>query len=449
MASDWLGVSIAPDDDMLTASPTWERLDSGVEGLRVSGIQIKAGRQSEFEETGTGTCTVTFNDMNGILDPTNSSSPLFGTLLSRPFAIAIRNPITDQWWPLFRGAVDDVQLDLNKAKVKHSVTLTAVDAFDYFANFELVPGLAGFVHAQTNAAGYVFYEDAQFQDRMFAILEDCGWPAELSVPFSGNVIVDECIYSPGDSALQALFECVDAEFPSVANMFVDKRGRLMALGRYARFDPDFVDLHAVNWTFNRWKAGDNAQAILDPERAKMQPPFVWSESRKTIYNAALAYPQTADRADLADYVVVDAASRAEHGTRTWTAENLKILEGGTTGNTAKEECMLYAEHIVTNHAAPQPRIETFTVGTEGTHTDYAPAVWDLLCEAQISDVIEIGLENPGGGEFTDVEFYVEGLSYDIRPGPGSLDESYPFVKMNADLSPAAHWGVSPFPSPTT
>jgi hypothetical protein len=450
VASDWLGVSFAPDDDLFTVSPTWTRLDLGQSGLRVAEIQIGRGRQSEFEETGTGTCTVLFHDREGLLDPTNDTSPFFGKLLSRPFAIAIRNPVTDEWEPRFRGTVDDAGYDVARSRVKFDTAIVAVDAFDYFSNFELVPGLSGFVNAQVNAGGYVFYEDAGFDERLNKILQDCQWPVGLSSVFTGNVIVDECVYSAGDKIMQALQEAIDAEFPTVAGHYIDRRGFYQAHGRYARFNPDEVSASATNWDFTRWKAGDDAACVLDPDTARMQPPFGFSISRKMIRNAALAYPQGADRTALNGLVETDEPSRAEHGTRTWTAENLKVLEGTTTGNTDPiDECSLFAEYIISNYAQPQLRVNAFTIGTVHPDSQFADATWDMLTRCDISDSVEITIGLPGVSGISSVEFFIEGLQETYRPGPGSLDDTYPFVKLQADLSPAAYWATNPFPDFTT
>ena len=179
----------------------------------------------------------------------------------------------------------------------------------------------------------------------------------------------------------------------------------------------------------------------------MTPPFGFSLSRKDIRNAALAYPQETDRGDLADFVVTDEASRAEFGTRTWTAENLKTLSGD--GTNAKEECMLFAQFIIDNYAAPFPQIRPFTIKGPHPESTFAAPTWELLTEVDISDAIEVTIAHPGAGGFNGGEYFVEGLAYDIRPGPGMLDDSYPLITLGVDLSPASHWGVSPFPSPTT
>lgn len=449
MASDWLGVSIAPDDTLITPSPTWERLDDGVTGLRVSSIRVRSGKSSAFEQTGTGTCEVVFKDRLGVLDPTNSGSPYFGKLLSRPFAVAIRNPVTDVWWPLFRGAVDDAGYAITRSQTHEETAIVAVDAFDYFANFELIPGLTGFVSGVPNTSGYVEYPEAEFDERIAAhILGDIGWPTELYSVFTGNIVCAQSRYSSGDTVLQALQEAVEAEFPTVAAQYVDKRGRYQAHGRYARFDPDTVSASATNWDFNRWKAGDNAAARADTGAggtAKLQEPYGFGISRKLIRNAALCYPQDTDQSDLADYIYTDETSRTEHGTRTWTAPNLQIAEETTIGLTAKEYCQYIAEYIVENYKDPIPGIPQLTVGTEHPTADvFGAATWEFICESNISDVVGVTIGHPGGGGFSDEEYYIEGFSAELRPGPGSLDNAFPIMKYTCDLTPVSRWANNPF-----
>jgi hypothetical protein len=441
VASDWHGVCVG-DGNLFTWQPTWTRLDRDIAGLRCTGVSIRRGRRTIWERTDTGTCTATFSDRAGYLDPTR---PTASSLISKPFAVSIRNPVTNEWWPLFRGVVDDVGMVMNHHTLKLETAIQAVDLFDYFANFELIPGLAGFTEAQLNRQGYVFYEDATYKDRILAILGDAQItnPAMYSV-FSGNIICAESQYSAGDKVLQALEEAVDAEFPTVANQYIDVRGVYQAHGRYARFNPDEVAGPLVNWDFNRWKVGDNAAARADLTRAKMQEPYTFSESRADIRNAALCYPVYTDLRDLGQFIYADSASRTAHGTRTWTAPNLAVAEEIHDMLSAKAFCQKVSQYIVLNYKDPIPRIPQVTVGTEHpTHDVFGPAAWAYICDVDISDVVNVQITHPGGGGFN-ADYYVEGISIDMRPGPGHLDTSFPFVKHTADLSSAAHWANNPF-----
>lgn len=447
MASDWLGVSYAPGSSLLDPSPSWQRLDTGHSGLRVASVSIRDGKQSEFEQTGTGQCTIAFHDQRGYLDPT---SPNFlGSLISSPLAVALYDPNRAEWFPLWRGCIDDVGILPSRSLVKSDTAIQGVDALDYFANYELIPGLAGFVNAGLNAAGYVFYEDAGFDERINAVLEDVGWPVGLQSIFTGNIICSESTYSSGDKALQVIQEACEAEFPTVAAYYVDNRGLLQVHGRYARFDPEGVSASASNWTFREWKAGDNAAAIADPGlggTAKMQPPYEISLSRALLRNAALCYPQfdelgrLLDQSDLSDYIATDEGSRSSHGTRTWTAPNLQIAEETTIGLTGKAYCQTLANYIVGNYAEPFPRIPNLTLGTEHPDGTFGPATWEMICEAQISDRVLVTIGHPGGGGFSEEPYFIEGRSIDIRQGPAAHN----MVKARFDLTPGAFYESNPF-----
>ena len=81
-----------------------------------------------------GTCTVTFKDRDGSVDPTTHD------WISRPLAFAVRNPVTDTWHPRFRGHIEDHGYDLHPSRFVGEVVLEAADALSYFAGFELAPG---------------------------------------------------------------------------------------------------------------------------------------------------------------------------------------------------------------------------------------------------------------------------------------------------------------------
>ncbi len=446
MASDWLGVCYAPGASLLDPDPTWVRLDDhSVDGLRVASVSIRDGKQSEFEQTGTGTCEIAFRDRYGALDPT---SPNFlGGLVSAPLAVAIRDPLRDEWFPLCRMAIEEVGLVPVRSKVKFDTAITAVDALDYFANYELIPGLAGFSNAQLNKQGYVFYEDAGFDERVNAVLEDANWPVELSSVFTGNIVCSESTYSSGDKVLQVIQEACEAEFPTVAAYYVDARGILQVHGRYARFSPAAVSASATDWIYREWNAGDNAAARADQGlggTAKMQPPYQPMLTRAYIRNAALCYPQGVDQSNLDAYIATDEGSRTAHGTRTWTSPNLQIAEETTIGLTAKAYCQLISEYIVENYHAPQIRIPQLTLGTEHPDGKFGAASWEMICEAQISDLVRITIGHPGGGGFDAAPYFIEGRTIELRPGPGSLDNAFPIVHATYDLSPGAYWDSSPF-----
>jgi hypothetical protein len=208
-----------------------------------------------------------------------------------------------------------------------------------------------------------------------------------------------------------------------------------------------VSALASHWDFNRWKCGDGAAIALDDERAQIRPPFSYSRSRSMVRNAALAYWQNMSAAEratlLPTMIVTDPGSAASYGTRSWSAENLVVLEGTTTGLDASGECVLYATHIVDNYADPRNRINEITFKPLRPDDARADATWALLTRIDISDVLNVRIDHPGGGGFNE-DFFVEGLRETYRPLVQDLDSGYPYVEMALNLSPASYWSESPF-----
>ena len=66
-----------------------------------------------------------------------------------------------------------------------------------------------------------------------APLGNCGIPDEFYVVFSGNVSLHESSYSPGESAMTAIQDAVDAEFPGVGQVYCDSLGKLCVHGRFS------------------------------------------------------------------------------------------------------------------------------------------------------------------------------------------------------------------------
>lgn len=427
---NWQGVAVAPGDTIFTTLPSWTRLDNQ-QTLRVAEIQIRRGRSDEFERTDTGTMTVGFNDRAGDVDPTRVD------WISRPFAFAVRNPVTGIWHPRFRGAIDDHGYNLHPSQIKGDVVIEAADALDYLANFELAPGLAGDV-PPAQSAGWVFYEDtagAGAQIRINQALADGDWPSDLSSIFTGNVNLLETVYSPGESLLTVIHDAADAEFPGVANLFVDRYGVLCFHGRRARFDPVAVAATATHWDFSQWTVGDGG----------IQPtwPFASSRSRRMVRNAAMCYPQGIAASARASQVVTDLPSIARHGTRSWSAENLIVKNGTSSGLTGAQECKTYANYVVRNYKDSQVRIPQLSFKPLRPEDARAAGLWSLLCEVDISDQVIISKSHPGGGGFVSKTYFVEGITEVWRPWVLDLNTGYPFCEMTLDLSPAAYWTTEP------
>ena len=243
---------IALADPALEPSPTWTRIDDT--DNFVSKIEIRRGRQTEFDQTETSTATVYINDTEGVIEP--GGGGLLEDIDGRQIMLQLLNPVTSTWVTQYRGLVDDMTFDFNPAGVVSNVQIECVDLFDYLAGVEMLPGTFGDT-PPAGSEGVVFYEDTDFQTRLKQILTDSGLDPDFFEVLTGNVDLQETKYDPGDSILVAIRDAVDAEFPGIANVYTDKLGRVCAHGRFARFDPDSVKV-GTYCAFTRWKAGDVA-----------------------------------------------------------------------------------------------------------------------------------------------------------------------------------------------
>jgi len=121
--------------------------------------------------------------------------------------------------------------------------------------------------------------------------------------------------------------------------------------------------------------------------------------------------------------------------RTWSARDLLVYQGTTTGNNNLQETALYGLYHLRNYADPRTRVDQITFKSLRPDDSRAAATWDLMTTVDISDVVELTVTNPGGGGFSSEPFYVEGISYEVGP----LTPDYQDVTLTLDVSPAAYF----------
>jgi len=415
---------------------------------RVAQWEIRRGRQDELEKTSTGEATILVHDIEGFYDPSNVSSPYFGQLDGAPASLNLHNPITNTWHTRFRGTVDEYSYDLNPAQVDNQVTIHCVDAFDYLATAEMAPGIHGFLPLPATVDdGNIFWEDAEVNLRIHGLLDDAGWPLDMRHIFTGNVVVSESVYDPGYSFLAAIQDAADAEFPGVANVYMDADGNVVFHGRHARFDPDTVAAGAgTAWNFTRWKVGDGDAITGDSAYAQLRPPLHSDRSLKMVFNAALIYPlRTAEtdavyEANIAAQPITDATSISQYGVRSYTAPDIRVLQHKTNGDTGWQQAHKMEDYYVQNYKDPRTRPRQITVKAINPEDPRATATWAFLCGVEISDVIRLTVSHPGGGGI-DEDFYVEGITTICRPA----NPAYPYVEVTCDVSPTAYYNEDTFP----
>lgn len=405
--------------DALEPFPAWQPLNDT--GIRVSGWDIRRGRTDEFTRTGTGTATIYVNDIEGLFNA-GAEFPTHARILLRGS-------------PMFRGYVDDVDVDVRPSGVASNVAIVCSDAFDLFAGIEMqdefaFPGISSvrkWGNLPPQGTEGVFFEDGQVDDRMILVLFQSGWSTSLQSIYSGNVNVAESVYDPATSVLQALWDAADAEFPTVANLVMSAEGVLLFRGRFARFTPDAYGI-------SRWQAGTGSNVTTGVAQTRI---LGYTTGKKSIYNAALCYPDPnrhPQELEMKDQIVVDETSIAKWGRRSWSAENILTLRHNANGNTGAQECALYAQYVIQNYADPVPRVTKLGFKSLRDSDPRAAATWALMQGVEIGDIVELTTDWISGS------YFVEGITAKAR----ELDGTIPLAEVELDLSPQALWTVDPF-----
>jgi PKD repeat protein len=428
---------IAFDDDTLEPVPAWTRIDAYPNLL--TSYTIDRGRQYELDRTDVGRATVTITDPDGILDPTNPGGPYYNRI--EPLLQAMirrRNPVTGNWDTRYRGFVEEMDYGFDPSQKLNRLTVTLIDIFEILNAVKMMPGNFGFVPPPDESADQVWFEAENMDDRIKGVVGNSNIPPEFLVCFSGNVLLYQATYSPGESAMTAVQEAADAEFPGVSNVYTDRFGRLAVHGRLAKFDPASV-IPTVSdgaWDWHEWHAGDGAAVHAAPSTTAHIRRFSMNRGLAKVINQALATPhRDLDAAEMAGQIVSDTSSINRFGIRSQEWQNLLTAQSLADGAADLVETGRFAEYYVTNYAQPQNRVtecgfRSMRPGQEGT-----AANWLLLQQVDVSDLVHITVASPGGGGLEDAQFYVEGVHETVTP----LNPDYDNVDLSLDLSPVQYF----------
>ena len=441
----------------LTWAPDWTRIDA-FDSL-VTSYQIDRGRSYELDVTDTGRATVQIADRHGVLDPTNTHGPFYvdGGTQIQPLIQALicrYNPVDDTWHQRFRGFVETWDYTFDPSQQVNTLVVSLTDIFEYLSAIEMLPGSPGFGVAppvDLDSADQVYYPAERMDVRIIHVLDDSIGPiarADYAVVFSGNVNVKAAVYSPGESAMTAIQEAADAEFPGVSNVFTDKFGHLAVHGREAKFNPAGVlagppPIDNTVWDWHRWKAGDGVAANAAGDVAQIRV-FGTTRDLSKIINSAIATPhRTASpltNAEMVGQTVIDSTSIELFGIRSWSALDLITDFGLEDSSGDLAETKKFATYYVDNYAYPQDRVSSIGFRSINPADDRAPAVWRLLADVDISDEVTVTVQSPGGGGYEAVAYYVEGVHETVAP----LVPDYDDVTLTLDLSPVAYFTSDPF-----
>ncbi len=406
-----------------------------------SGWTFRRGRTGELDKNSPGTAAITLIDTTGELDPSGGS---YSFAPGTPGAIAINNPVTSSDHTVFRGNVSRFSYDLYPTEKYAIATVELVDGLDRLARTEMYAGTGMILtwgdlsFISTAQDGDVWFDSDgtgnAVATRINSVLNSAQWPVGLREVFSGNVKLKETTYAYRTPALAAIQDAADAEFPGVANFYIQKDGKATFHGRLARFNPTDAQYH-----ISIWRAGDIAGVASDSSRALIFELDYDIDAEKVI-NTAMATPKGIADADINDQRVENASSIGTYGSRSESFHDLLTDGDHFDGANAKVATKKFATYYVNNYATPRVRVNRITFKRlHPTHPN-ASRVWALMCGVDISDIIRIKSTHLGGG-FNDVDYYVEGISATATSRGG---EDFDDVEMTLDLSPRAYFNTSPW-----
>lgn|SRR5574337_1246321 len=354
------------------------------------------GRSLEFDEIETGTATIWLNNRSGKYDPTNGASPYSGKLLPlKQAVITAAKPTTPSTFVRqFTGYVED--WDFEREGPRNEIaTVMLMDGFEPLSKAEIAPSMVG----------GAYFASAAVDDRIRAILADAGWPSSRTSINTGNVDVRPVLYPPGTSALEALRDAAEAEFPSVGMIYCQKDGVFKFQGRCARFGQTSPD----------WRLGDAGAIALNPSLIPIKD-VRWDYDKEHVYNKVVIVPAGVTADDT--MVVKNQTSIDRRGARGLSFTDLLIEAGTTTGKTARQECKdVFSQYYADNYSQPYVRPYDLTLEcsfADASATFLAP-LWNFILGVELGDLIELNTVHPGGGGINALPYYVEGISNAVEP----------------------------------
>jgi hypothetical protein len=410
------------------------------------------GRSYMMDKTQAGTAQLVLIDQTGYLDPrSGSTSPYAGQLVpNTPVKISAQNPCDGTYHDIFTGYAENWTWNPDQTENWLTVTLDAVDGFELLSRAEVVPS-----DPTKGTTTYVGGPTVRPQDRINAALNDAGWPVPLRNVFSGNIGVKTVVYNAQTSLLSVCQDAADAEFPNVANCYIDRWGRFCFRGRFARLDYATYQSRSLNANpppqLNgqlgyTWNVGDRPSA--DTFGYAPINSIEWTRDSKNLINACLCTPSEIAQSNIAGQLDTDSTSIASYGIRTLSITDLLVDSApanadypGSPPFTDLEECLNYAIYYTSNYNNPVDTITKIDFKTIAPSDPLGPAWWQFVTGVEIGDVVFVHQANIGGGGFHNVGFFIEGIHNDVQLGGPAGAFNVPQWTMSLDLSPISFYST--------
>ncbi|MFW5899056.1 MAG: hypothetical protein ACOCUN_01160 [Jiangellaceae bacterium] len=368
---------VNPLDTVDTAD--WIDLSDRLRPPRRTGrvAHVSRGRRHEDDAADAGTCQVWLDNADRELDPSNENSSWWPDVLPlRPCRLTATHDGTS--WPLFRGFVERWPTVTTSHHDSH-VAVAAIDGRKLLGRIDLET-----VDLDRQLSG----------ERINAVLDAAGWPADLRAIDDGVVIL---LPLQGDE-INAAAAIEDAAAAEDGLFYFDADGVATFHDRHHRLDAPSPDL----------VFGPDGGGQIDlPE---LELPY----DDEGLINRARV-----ERRDAKIFRFADDTSIDRYGERN---------AGGLDIEVPEREAVAWADWTVNRYAEPLRRPPPLPIDAYQDASVFAAAVG-----LELSDRVGLVHRPPGGGDPIDLPMVLEGVEHDIATAAWQVE---------VDLSP--YFGAGPW-----
>jgi hypothetical protein len=181
MAQPTPKVYLAINQSPYLASPTWTEITS-----YVMSADTYRGRDNDWQDTQSGTATITLNNNSRIWDPAYTAGTYYGQLIPR-MQIKITGTISATEYDVFRGYIAGWPVQYDNAGATSTVTLSCYDALGLLAQDQLPPDWADEYITSLNPFHYYkFNEQIVASNQASTVVYDYGSYRINLTPFAAN-----------------------------------------------------------------------------------------------------------------------------------------------------------------------------------------------------------------------------------------------------------------------
>jgi len=323
----------------------------------VMSVSTNRGRSQQFDETQTGTATITLRNDTRVFDPSNLASPYAGNI--RP-GKKVRVALNER--DIYTGKIDDWSFgyDVNGAS---TATITCVDALASLAAISMTEWVT-----TPQATGA----------RVSAVLDrgEVGFPYSRNVDTGASRLQGDTI-GDGTNVLSYLQTVNRAE---LGHLFDSKSGVLTFLDRSAN-------------------ANQAATVFADDGTGIKFSALEVSYGTELLYTSSIV-----SRVGGSTETFTDDDASQEFGVRTITMTDMLF--------DSDDQSEAFGQFLISRYAEPQQRLASLT-----SHLPRLTATerWQLL-ELELGDVVDFTFTPEGTGSAISQECLLEGVAHDIRPG---------------------------------